>query len=448
VPSSARLRSVAAALAASSLVAGAACDGAVTLTIASDRAVPGELDGFCVGVTDRDLGGGRFGRRYRLAPPLDGLPQTLALEPGAADAAWVWAVGTRAGVPVVDGAVAVDFARDVAVRLDRCPAARAGAIELSTVAGPGGALAVASRGPGGTLAVAVAADRAAVVDVRGGALTLEELPGVGGDAVVAADLDGDCADDLAVARGGVVELWWRAGRGFTRGPDLPGAADALAAADVDGDGDLDLATGVGATLTLWRGDGVGGFAVAAGGLDPRGAVTAVTALAFGDLDRDGHADLLVGQGGGPVVALLGDPAGAGVLTAAPGAVPATPRAVAALTLGDLDGDGADDAVVAVVSAPPRVLINRGGRLEDQSFVRLPDSLGPTVGVALGDWSGDCAADLIAAGPTSAALVGADGGLGAEATWPAATAALALDLDDDGAVDRLVVGPDGAAWGRR
>lgn len=449
MPSLSGLRSWLVALVASSLPVGAGCDGGVTLTVASDRVVPDELDGFCLGVADRDLGGGSFGRRYRLAEPIASLPQTLAVEAGDADAAWAWAVGTRAGVPVARGSAAISFDDDVTVRLDRCPAARAGAIALAAVAAPAGARAVASTGPGGTVAVAVAADRAAVLDARGGELVATELPAVGGAAVIAADLDGDCDDDLAVVRAGAVELWWRERLGFVAGPSLAGAAEALAAADVDGDGDLDLVTGAGAAVTLWRGDGVGGFAQAGGAVDGRGQVSAVAALAFGDLDGDGHADLVVGQTAGPLVALLGDPAGGGVLTAAPGVFATTPRAVAALAVGDLDGDGDDDVVAALADGPPRALINRDGRLEDQTFVRLPSGLGIAAGVALGDWSGDCAPDLIVAGPTSRALAGgADGALVDEATWPAASAALAVDLDDDGVEDRLLVGPDGATWGRR
>jgi hypothetical protein len=44
----------------------AACHGAITLEVASDRPVPQGLDTICVGVANHAGGGGQFGREYTL----------------------------------------------------------------------------------------------------------------------------------------------------------------------------------------------------------------------------------------------------------------------------------------------------------------------------------------------------------------------------------------------
>ncbi len=423
----------------------AACDGAVTLTIAGDLPVPDGVDAICVAVADRDLGGGRFGRVYPLVPPLDALPQTLAVAPGGATAAEAWARGYRAGVEVARDRALVDFGGDVALRLDRCRRGRAGAFAIAGVASGAATRVVGSLGRGGTLAVAFGPEGARVLDFEDGALVARGALAIGPAIdVIAADLDGDCADDLVVAGAAAAPvLWRRAGRDFLEvGPLGAAPATAVTATDADRDGDLDLILARGDALELDRNDGAGRFTVDAAAFAGV-SVGVVTALAAGDLDGDGVADLVVGQSAAPMLALYGT--GAGYAVAA-GALPDVPLSVQRLALVDIDGDGDLDLAVALADAPPRLYVGRAGRLEDQSFVRLPQPATRARGFAIARLDDDCAPDLALVDDTGLAIArGTDGGAFADARELAITGAVdaaAIDLDDDGAPELLVAGADG------
>jgi hypothetical protein len=180
------------------------------------------------------------------------------------------------------------------------------------------------------------------------------------------------------------------------------APTALALADVDGDGLVDAGVvgeaGDAAQGRVWvlRGsaaEGLQPFVSVEAGLQPNAA-------AAGDLDGDGHPDLVVAndaeQGG--VTALRGRADGSfeHVVTVAVGEYPH------AVALADLDADGLLDAVAAS-GAATRLVVLRG---------RGDGRFDPPVGLELG-WTG--ATDVVAAdfdldGRADLAAVGYDGSL--------------------------------------
>lgn len=430
----------------------AACNGAVTLAIDGDRPVPRAIDAICVGVADPGAHGRQFGKLYRLEGALGKLPQTLRVEPGGARAAWSWVRGDRGGVAVARAAGAIDFTRDVRLALDRCTLGRSVApAQRGDRVGPAGALLAASAGPTGSVVVAVAPGSAAVISVKNGAAVATPAPAPPPGkpvAVIAADLDGDCADDLIVATDGAPPEWWRRDGGTFVDVGAIGTAPvaALAAADVDRDGNIDVVLGGGGKLELWRNDGSGQLTVApTAALTGGGRVTAVSALALGDVDGDGNPDLIVGQAGGPLAAWLGSDGGMFLPSTA--IVPPIPLDVTRLVIADAAGDFAADLAVVVRDAPMRLYLDRDGRLEDRSFVWLPQPAPVARAIAIANWDDGCEPDAVIASDTASPLLrGQPGGaLVADGAAPAATDVVMVDLDDDGTLDAVLAGPQGVAW---
>jgi hypothetical protein len=415
----------------------AGCSNAVTLEIASDRPIPQALDSICVGIADAH---DHFGRNYRLEGKLATLPQTLRVDGPEAALAWVRA--DRGGVPTGVSAASVDFGGDVTLDLPACVKGPGAApAPVGTPAGPPNALLAASEGAGGIVVVA----GTSILDAKGRALEARDL-GVTGTpvAVLAADLDGDCDDDLIIAADAVTVLL-RDGTSFTPAGTIDADVAAMAAADVDHDGDTDVIIGSGSTLQLWLNDGGGHFAQKPEGLSGGGHVSAVSALATGDLDGDGNADLVVGQAGAPLAAWLG---GQASFTFNDGAVPPVSLGVERLTLADATGDFAPDLAIAVTGAPMRLLVNRGdGRLEDRTYITIPSP--PAIhAAAFGGWDDGCEPDAVLATDAGTPTLRGQpaGAFAAEATRaPGATDVIMADIDDDGDLDALFATPDGVQW---
>jgi hypothetical protein len=413
------------------------CSSAVTLEIASDRPIPQALDSICVGIADPH---DHFGKNYRLEGKLATLPQTLRVDGPSTALAWVRA--DRGGVPTQLSAATVDFSGDVTLDLPACvkgPGAAPTAV--GTPVGPPNAVLAASEGAGGTVVLA----NTSIIDAKGRALTSYDL-GVSGTpvAVLSADLDGDCDDDLIIAADAVTVLL-RDGNSFTPAGTIDAQVSAMAAADVDRDGDTDLITGSGATLQLWLNDGGGHFVQKPEGLTAGGHVSAISALATGDLDGDGNADLVVGQAGAPLAAWLG---GQASFTYNDGAVPPVSLDVERLMLADATGDFAPDLAIAVNGAPMRLLVNRGdGRLEDRTYITIPSP--PTIhAAAFGGWDDGCEPDAVFASDAGTPTLRGQpaGAFAAEATVaPSSTDVIMVDIDDDGDLDALFATPMGVQW---
>ena len=270
------------------------------------------------------------------------------------------------------------------------------------------------------------------------------------------DLDGDGDLDAVFANYGyqAETVWLNDGAGnFTAHPTTPsfnaGFCIGLALGDLDGDGDLDAVfasagNAFGLAETVWRNDGTGSFSphptTPSFGAEDSGDVT------LGDLDGDGDLDAVVAN-------ILAGEAETVWLNNGAGSFkphPTTPSFEAgystSVTLGDLDGDGDLDAVFANFGTHSTVWLNNGAG----SFTPHPTTpsfrAGNSHDVALGDLDGDGDLDAFVANANGEAetvwLNDGAGNFTAHPTTPSFGAgeswAVALgDLDGDGDLDAVL-----------
>ena len=182
------------------------------------------------------------------------------------------------------------------------------------------------------------------------------------------------------------------GTGFssTTSPGTGSGPFAVAVGDFNGDGRADLAVANNGSnsVTILLGNGGGTFVVASSpstGSSPR-------AIAVGDFNGDGRLDLAVAnQFSNTVSILLGNGDGTFFATASPG-TGSQPRAIA---VGDFNKDGrADLAVANIGSNAVSILLGNG----DGTFVlaALPSTGVSPWSVAIGDFNSDGNADLAVA----------------------------------------------------
>jgi len=236
-------------------------------------------------------------------------------------------------------------------------------------------------------------------------LTSPKPAGNGPSSVAAADLDGDADQDLAVANynSDDVTILRNTGRGnfnepLTSPKPVGDAPNAVVAADLDGDADQDLAVANYESdhVTILRNNGRGNFSEPVTSPEPAGDGPASVAAV--DLDGDADRDLavanfisddvtiLLNKGNGNFNPALTSPEPLGC-TCAPTSVVAA----------DLDGDADQDLALAnYISNDVTILRNNGSGNFNQP-VTSPEATGSVpVSVAAADFDGDADQDLAVA----------------------------------------------------
>jgi RHS repeat-associated protein len=283
-----------------------------------------------------------------------------------------------------------------------------------------------------------------------------------------ADLDADGDLDVVLGRQLVssaasVEVLSNQGNG-TFLPPSTWAVDgddpaALAIGDLDGDGDLDIAVATQGGyyyyntqpgLAVLFGNGLGGFTAA----PPQPLRSTLDDLAFSDINNDGRLDLLgLSAAGSRVEVLLGDGAGVFLEPTPAGNEFAIDSSAAAWAIGDVDGDGDMDLVIANgygSQAPALSLLLGHGDGTFSPPQALPVS-GWQLAVVLTDLDGDGDLDIAAALPSVrrvAVLLGQGDGTFSDrreyATRDDVTDLAAVDSDGDGDVDLIVISEEASS----
>ena len=230
--------------------------------------------------------------------------------------------------------------------------------------------------------------------------------------VAIGDFNGDGFADIAVAESfeNAIGILLGNGEGTFQSTSLALATGQIAVSVVVGDfnedGILDIAAGTftaSDSVQVWLGNGDGTFS-AAPAIPQTGTLGSV--LAVGDFNRDGHADLIVGNNdGNTITVLLGK--GDGTFTA----VAESPvTSSLSLTVGDFNGDGILDlAAVDTAGTTLTVLLGNGDGTFNASSSAIQAGTGPDY-IAAGDFNGDGIPDLALASSGGGGLLGGNGTL--------------------------------------
>ncbi len=220
--------------------------------------------------------------------------------------------------------------------------------------------------------------------------------------ITGADLNGDGRTDILEA---AQHIRWYANSGMGTFPSPPRTIAPhkgfypwirFGLGDLDRDGDLDLVA-YSNFPRLFRNDGKGNFTETTKTAFSN-YLREWTDLALVDWDRDGDLDLVYVNFQG-IFLLLND----GKARFLTGKTLFTPSksSFKRIFLFDLDGDGDEDILAGIVPPngwtppePPHLLVNRGGKLVDETTRRLPELADPVLDAAAGDLDGDGDGDLV------------------------------------------------------
>ncbi|MCW5808175.1 MAG: VCBS repeat-containing protein [Deltaproteobacteria bacterium] len=250
-----------------------------------------------------------------------------------------------------------------------------------------------------------------------------------------ADVTGDGRPDVVVSQGRGISVFANLGASLAAPVSYPATgAFALALADVDRDGALDALVGTGTSLAVLHNDGSGGFG-APPELHDLGAQ--VSAIAVADLDRDGNLDVGVASEGGLAI-FRGAPDG--TLTAPLRFAPLARR----IAFGDLDGDGFADLILHTSRLVTTYRNTRTPALFETSSMLVADQPGELVRMA--DLDHDGRLDLLGFDLRNVrARVG--GQLTSEVNLGiAVTSGAFADVDGDGTPDLVIYGQHLPRWG--
>ena len=231
-------------------------------------------------------------------------------------------------------------------------------------------------------------------------------PEAGGDeptGLVAADLDGDGDQDLAVASflsNAVTILRNTGGGNFVQPATSPEPAGdgpvSVAAADLDGDGDRDLVAAnlTANRVTILRNNGAGNFVQPATSPEATGSVPREVVAA--DLDGDADPDLAVANSFGASVTILKNN-GAGDFVQPPTSPEAAGSGSRSVAAADFDGDGDQDLGVANAGSDDVTILRNNGTGNFVQPATSPEAAGDgPFSVTAADLDGDADPDLAVA----------------------------------------------------